>query len=97
MPKPVGTLKVGFFTFTIDELDRLRGQFGHEHEYARDVWRLRRLGVTGVPGGWRLDFRDIQQGWLRAAVKQFLRWRHDCCASLQMRMSASSALVMNGL
>ena len=77
MPKPVGTLKVGFFTFTIDELDRLRGQFGHEHEYARDVWRLRRLGVTGVPGGWRLDFRDIQQGWLRAAVKQFLRWRHD--------------------
>jgi integrase len=77
MPKPVGILKDGFFTFTIDELDRLRGQFGHEHEYARDVWRLRRLGVTGVPRGWRLDFREIEQGWLRTAVKQFLRWRHD--------------------
>jgi integrase len=77
MPKPVGILKDGFFTFTIDELHRLRGQFGHEHEYAQDVWRLRRLGVTGVPRGWRLDFREIEQGWLRAAVKQFLRWRHD--------------------
>jgi integrase len=77
VPKPVGILKDGFFTFTIDELDRLRGQFGHEHEYARDVWRLRRLGVTGVPRGWRLDFREIEQGWLRTAVKQFLRWRHD--------------------
>jgi len=77
MPKPVNTLKDGFFTFTIDELDRLRGQFGHEHEYAQDVWRLRRLGVTGVPRGWRLDFREIEQGWLRTAVKQFLRWRHD--------------------
>ena len=76
-PKPVSTLQVGFFTFTIDELDRLRGQFGHEHEYAQDVWRLRRLGVTGVPRGWRLDFREIEQGWLRTAVKQFLRWRHD--------------------
>ncbi|MCV7277866.1 tyrosine-type recombinase/integrase [Mycolicibacter arupensis] len=77
IPKPVGVLQVGFFTFTIDELDRLRGQFGYEHEYARDVWRLRRLGVTGVPRGWRLDFGQIEQDWLQTAVKQFLRWRHD--------------------
>lgn len=76
-PKPFSTLKIGFLSFTIDELDRLRGQFGHEHEYTRDLWRLRRLGATGTHQGLHLDFRDIEQDWLRTAVKQFLRWRHD--------------------
>ena len=76
-PKAVAILKVGFLTFTIDELDRLRGQYGHEQEYARDTWRLRRLGITGSAQGFRLDFRGIQQLWLRTAAKQFLRWRRN--------------------
>lgn len=69
-------LRSGFLKFTIDELDRLGGASGHEAEYARDTWRLRRLGVTGVPAGWILDFRGITQPWLRDIAKQFLRWRH---------------------
>ncbi|WP_083420293.1 tyrosine-type recombinase/integrase [Mycolicibacterium llatzerense] len=72
-----GTLKLGFLTFTIDELDRLRGQYGHELEYARDSWRMRRLGVTGTAQGLRMDFRGIEQLWLRTAVKRFLRWRRE--------------------
>ncbi|MEU5763968.1 hypothetical protein [Nocardia sp. NPDC047648] len=70
-------LRIGFITFTIDEIDRLQGICTGEYEYARDVWRLRRLGFTGTPEGWQLDFRRIDQPWLREAVKKFLRWRHD--------------------
>lgn len=75
--KAVDNLHIGFLTFTIDELDRLCGRYGHEQEYARDVWRLRRLGIRSTAEGWRLDFRGIQQTWLRTSVKHFLRWRRD--------------------
>jgi len=70
-------LRTGFLTFAIDELDKLRGTYGREHEFARDRWRLRRLGFTGTATGWTLNFCGIQQPWLREAVKKFLRWRVD--------------------
>jgi len=70
-------LQLGFFTFTIDQLDELTGRVGREHEYSRDRWRLRRLGVAPAEQGWTLDFTHIDQLWLRHAAKQFVRWRHD--------------------
>jgi site-specific recombinase XerD len=70
-------LRTGFLTFAIDELDKLRGAYSREHEFARARWRLRRLGFTGAEAGWTLNFCGIQQPWLREAVKKFLRWRVD--------------------
>jgi hypothetical protein len=70
-------LRTGFLTFAIDELDKLRGANSREHEFARDRWRLRRLGFTGAEAGWTLNFCGIQQSWLREAIKKFLRWRVD--------------------
>jgi site-specific recombinase XerD len=70
-------LRTGFLTFAIDELDKLRGTYSREHEFARDRWRLRRLGFTGAETGWTLNFCGIPQPWLREAVKKFLRWRVD--------------------
>lgn len=70
-------LQLGFLTFIIDELDRLAGRGGVDDEYARDTWRLRRIGVTGPAKGWLFDFTGIDQRWLREAVKRFLRWRND--------------------
>ena len=70
-------LKLGFLTFTIDQLDDLAGTDGREAELNRDIWRLRRLGVTGPARGWAFDFTGISQPWLRSAVQHFLRWRLD--------------------
>jgi site-specific recombinase XerD len=70
-------LRGGFLTFVIDELDKLRGTYGREHEFARDLWRLRRLGFTGPDAGFMLDFGGIEQLWLREVIKKFLRWRVD--------------------
>jgi hypothetical protein len=56
-------LRTGFLTFAIDELDKLRGAYSREHEFARDRWRLRRLGFTGDEAGWTLNFCGIQQPW----------------------------------
>ena len=70
-------LRTGFLTFAIDELDKLRGAYSREHEFARDRWRLRRLGFTGAEAGWTLNFCGIQQPWLREVIKKFLRWRVD--------------------
>lgn len=70
-------LQIGFLTFTIDQLDELTGRTGREYEFTRDVWRLRRLGVSPAEQGWTLDFTHIEQLWLRQAAKQFVRWRHN--------------------
>jgi site-specific recombinase XerD len=70
-------LRTGFLTFAIDELDKLRGTYSRELEFARDRWRLRRLGFTGTATGWTLNFCGIQQPWLREVIKKFLRWRVD--------------------
>ncbi|MFZ3392427.1 site-specific integrase [Rhodococcus sp. 7Tela_A2] len=70
-------LTLGFLTFVIDELDRLTGRDGADREYARDTWRLRRIGVAGPAKGWIFDFTGIDQPWFREAVKRFIRWRKD--------------------
>jgi integrase len=70
-------LRTGFLTFAIDELDKLRGTDSREDEFARNRWRLRRLGFTGAEAGWTLNFSGIHQPWLRDVIKKFLRWRID--------------------
>jgi integrase len=66
---------VGFTVFAIDALDELMGTGTREHEYARESWRLRRLGFTGQSEGMVLHFSLIPQDWLRETVRRFLRWR----------------------
>ncbi|WP_171048489.1 tyrosine-type recombinase/integrase [Nocardia cyriacigeorgica] len=75
--RPTIKLRIGFLTFIIDEIDRLRGLDGREHEFSRDAWRGRRIGFNDAAHGWLLDFRPIPQPWLRQAVKNFIRWRID--------------------
>jgi site-specific recombinase XerD len=75
--QPSIRLRGGFLTFVIDELDKLRGTYGREHEFICDLWRLRRLGFTGPDAGFTLDFGGIEQLWLREVIKKFLRWRVD--------------------
>jgi site-specific recombinase XerD len=75
--QPSIRLRCGFLTFVIDELDKLRGTYGREHEFVCDLWRLRRLGLTGRYAGLVLDFGGIEQLWLREVIKKFLRWRVD--------------------
>jgi site-specific recombinase XerD len=62
-------------TFAIDRLDELAGRGTRKDEFARDTWRLRRVGVTGPGAGWLIHFEPISQPWLREAAKRFLRWR----------------------
>ncbi|WP_413769008.1 tyrosine-type recombinase/integrase [Rhodococcus pyridinivorans] len=76
-PEGPSKLRQEFLIFVIDELDRLAGRVDGDHEYARDIWRLRRIGVTGPARGWLFDFTAIDQAWLREAIKRFLRWRND--------------------
>lgn len=68
-------LRSSLVVFTIDELDRLRGICTPEHEYRLDVWRFRRIGSADI--SWSLDFRPIDQPWLRETVKKFVRWRNE--------------------
>lgn len=68
-------LRDPFLVFAIDELETLYGTATHEHEYRREVWRLRRLDVTGHARNWLFDFRPIVQPWLRDAARAFLRSR----------------------
>lgn len=75
-PRPgTGRLTSPFLRFTIDEVETLAGTNSPEHEYARDVWRLRRIGIPAHSSIVMLDFTPIEQPWLRAAAKRFLRWR----------------------
>ncbi|HEX5402319.1 MAG TPA: hypothetical protein VFX16_08460 [Pseudonocardiaceae bacterium] len=73
----VGKLRAGLLTFAIDRLDDLLGVNTREHEFVRDTWRLRRLGVTGNGDSWVWSLDPITQPWLRETVKRFLRWRLD--------------------
>lgn len=70
-----GKMRDPFLAFAIDEIETLYGTATHEHEYRRDVWRLRRLDVVGHARNWLFDFRPIEQPWLRDAARSFLRWR----------------------
>jgi len=66
-----------FLGYAIECLLDLRDGSGWDNEYMRDVWLLRRLGVTGHDGA-RLDFTAIQPLWLRELVKRWCRWRMSC-------------------
>ena len=44
-----------------------------EIEYARDVWRLRQLGVDGQQSSVRFD--RIAQPWLKDLAKRWIRWQ----------------------
>lgn len=46
---------------------------GWENEYARDTWRLRRLGIDSAHA--TLQFGGISQPWLRDLAKRWTRWR----------------------
>jgi integrase len=46
---------------------------GWEQEYGRDVWQLRRVGITGQSIA-RLRFDGIPQPWLKDLAKRWARW-----------------------
>ena len=54
-----------------------RRSTGTSTNIARDRWRLRRLGSPGCRRAGRSISAEIQQPWLREAIKKFLRWRVD--------------------
>jgi hypothetical protein len=59
--------------FTVEQLTDLMEGEGWDHEYPRDVWELRRLGLRSNQR--RLDFTDISQPWLRELAKRWIHWR----------------------
>jgi integrase len=66
-----------FLGYAIECLLDLRDGTGWDSEYRRDVWLLRRLGVTGHDSA-RLDFTAVQPLWLRELAKRWCRWRMSC-------------------
>lgn len=66
-----------FLGYAIDCLRDVRDDAGWDSEYQRDVWLLRRIGVTAGHGA-RLDFTPIQPHWLRQLTKRWCRWRISC-------------------
>jgi len=65
--------QLAFLRYAHEHLSDLSQGSGWESEFSRDVWALRRLGVTGTRA--RLRFDQIPQPWLRELVKRFVRWR----------------------
>ena len=66
-----------FLGYTIDCLLDVRDGTGWDSEYQRDVWLLRRIGVSAGHGA-RLDFTPVQPHWLRELTKRWCRWRISC-------------------
>ncbi|PBJ39266.1 transposase [Mycobacterium avium subsp. hominissuis] len=81
-----------FLAYAIERLLDLRDGIGWDSEYQRDVWLLRRLGVTGHDGA-RLDFTVVQPGWLRDLAKRWCRWRMSCGIGLSRLRGDRRALV----
>ena len=81
-----------FLAYAIECLLDLRDGTGWDSEYQRDVWRLRRLGVSGHDGA-RLDFTAVQPVWLRELVKRWCRWRMSCGVGLGQLRRDRIALV----
>lgn len=59
--------------FAVEQLTDLMEGEGWDHEYPRDVWELRRLGLRSNQR--RMDFTDIAQPWLRELAKRWIHWR----------------------
>jgi integrase len=66
-----------FLGYTIDCLLDVRDGTGWDSEYQRDVWLLRRIGVSAGHGA-RLEFTPVQPRWLRELTKRWCRWRISC-------------------
>lgn len=81
-----------FLGYAIECLLDLRDGTGWDSEYQRDVWRLRRLGVSGHDGA-RLDFTTVQPLWLRELAKRWCRWRMSCGVGLGQLRRDRIALV----
>ena len=81
-----------FLGYAIECLLDLRDGTGWDSEYQRDVWRLRRLGVSGHDGA-RLDFTAVQPLWLRGLAKRWCRWRMSCGVGLGQLRRDRIALV----
>ena len=81
-----------FLAYAIECLLDLRDGTGWDSEYQRDVWRLRRLGVSGHDGA-RLDFTAVQPPWLRELAKRWCRWRMSCGVGLGQLRRDRIALV----
>ena len=81
-----------FLGYAIECLLDLRDGTGWDSEYQRDVWRLRRLGVSGHDGA-RLDFTAVQPLWLRELAKRWCRWRMSCGVGLGQLRKDRIALV----
>jgi integrase len=81
-----------FLGYAIECLLDLHDGAGWDSEYQRDVWRLRRLGVSGHDGA-RLDFTAVQPVWLRDLAKRWCRWRMSCGIGLGQLRRDRIALV----
>ena len=81
-----------FLGYAIECLLDLRDGTGWDSEYQRDVWRLRRLGVSGHDGA-KLDFTAVHPVWLRELAKRWCRWRMSCGVGLGQLRSDRLALV----
>ena len=81
-----------FLGYAIERLLDLRDGTGWDSEYQRDVWRLRRLGVSGHDGA-RLDFTAVHPMWLRELAKRWCRWRMSCGVGLGQLRRDRIALV----
>ena len=51
-----------------------RPEAGWDAEYARDTWRLRRLGIECEDRA-TIRFGGIPQPWLKTLAKRWARWR----------------------
>jgi integrase len=70
---PCSTAEAALLRYARRKVDDLRYGTGWESEYARDVWRLRDLGVPGQQPHVRFD--RIPQPWLKDLAKRWTRWR----------------------
>lgn len=72
----VNPYSVAFIRYAAWEVDALQNPKGWEHEYDRDVWDIRRLGLDPGTGAWRnLRFDRIHPLWLRQHAKRYLKLR----------------------
>jgi integrase len=67
------SLPLAFLRYAHRKVEDLACGQGWETEFHRDVWELRRVGITGGPP--RLRFDRIPQPWLRQLAKRWARWR----------------------
>ncbi len=66
----------GFLRYARARVEDLVQGGGWDAEFPRDVWNLRRLGISRErSAAARLRFDRIPQPWLRELAKQWIRWR----------------------